>query len=95
MIWSFAAPRAGGARQTCARVRSSTLALALASLLPALFGAGPTYLVGAVVGGAHMLGKAWRLATAPSRQAAIACFLSSLVQLSVVLAAACVDAALR
>ena len=73
----------------------STLALALASLLPALFGAGPTYLVGAVVGGAHMLGKAWRLATAPSRQAAIACFLSSLVQLSVVLAAACVAAALR
>ncbi len=76
-------------------VLASTIALVLASLLPVFFGAGLVYLAGALAGGAHFLRKAWQLASAPSRQTAIACFLASLVQLSAVLAAACVDAALR
>ncbi|HQX94054.1 MAG TPA: UbiA family prenyltransferase, partial [Thermomonas sp.] len=76
-------------------VLASTIALVLASLLPVFHGAGLVYLAGALAGGAHFLRKAWQLARAPGRQAAIACFLASLVQLSAVLAAACVDAALR
>jgi protoheme IX farnesyltransferase len=73
----------------------STLALVVASAVPAWFGAGSVYLVGAMAGGAYFLYKARQLARAPSRQTAISCFLASLVQLSAVLVAACLDAALR
>jgi protoheme IX farnesyltransferase len=76
-------------------VRTSTVALVIASALPAWFGAGSVYLVGAMAGGGYFLFKAQRLAVAPSRQTAISCFLSSLVQLSAVLVAACLDVALR
>jgi len=73
----------------------STLALVIASAIPAWFGAGGAYLAGALAGGAYFLYRAWQLALAPSRQTAIACFLASLVQLSAVLVAACIDAAFR
>jgi len=76
-------------------VRISTLALVIASALPAWFGAGSVYLVGALAGGGYFLYRSHQLVLAPSRQTAIACFLASLVQLSAVLAAACIDAALR
>jgi len=76
-------------------VRISTLALVIASALPAWFGAGTVYLVGALAGGGYFLYRSHQLVLAPSRQTAIACFLASLVQLSAVLAAACIDAALR
>ena len=76
-------------------VRLSTLALVIASALPAWFGAGSIYLVGALAGGAYFLFRAQQLVHAPGRQTAIACFLASLVQLSAVLAAACLDVALR
>jgi len=76
-------------------VFASTVALVAASLAPAWFGAGPIYLAGAVAGGAHFLLKSWRLARAPSRQAAMGAFFASLVQLSVVLAAAAIDGLMR
>ena len=76
-------------------VLASTWSLVVASILPAFFGAGLVYLCGAVAGGGWFLVKAHRLARAPSRATAIACFLASLVQLAAVLAAACADAALR
>ncbi len=73
----------------------STVALAVASLLPAFFGAGPIYLAGAAIGGGHFLHKAWRLSRAPSRKTAMGAFFASLVQLSLVLAAATADGLLR
>jgi len=76
-------------------VRMSTLALVVSSLLPVFYGAGPIYLIGAVAGGGYFLYKAQRLALAPTRKTAIGCFLASLLQLSVVLMAACLDVAVR
>jgi protoheme IX farnesyltransferase len=73
----------------------STWALALASLLPALFGAGWIYLLGAIGGGAYFIQRAHRLARMPNRHTAIRSFLASLVQLCAVLGAACLDVALR
>lgn len=69
----------------------STIALAVASLLPAFFGAGPIYLVGAALGSGHFVHKAWHLARTPSRKSAMGAFFASLVQLSLVLAAAAAD----
>ena len=73
----------------------STVALVVASLLPALYGAGPVYLAGAVAGGAYFLRKAWVLARRPGRRTALGSFFASLVQLSLVLVAASVDPLLR
>lgn len=73
----------------------ATLALVAASLLPLLFGAGPVYLLGALAGGSYFIIKARALDRSPERKTAIACFLASLVQLSLLLAAACLDALLR
>jgi len=84
----------GNARAAKA-VLYSTWALVLASLLPVLFGAGALYMLGAAVSGGYFLYRASQLAAKQTRATAIGSFLASLVQLSVVLAAACLDVALR
>jgi len=76
-------------------VLGSTAALVAASLLPIFFGAGPVYLVGALAGGLYFLHKAHALARQPNRKTAMGSFFASLLQLSLVLAAASVDALLR
>jgi protoheme IX farnesyltransferase len=76
-------------------VLHSTLALVAASLLPGLFGAGVLYMSGAAAGGAYFVWRAWQLARRPSRATAMASFFASLVQLSVLLAAATADGLLR
>lgn len=73
----------------------STVALAVATLLPAAFGAGPIYIAGAAIGSAHFLHKAWRLARQPNRATALGAFFASLVHLSLVLASATIDGLLR
>ena len=73
----------------------STVALASTALLPGLFGAGPVYLAGALAGGGFFVYSAWLLARAPSRKTAMAAFFASLVQLSLLLAAATLDSLLR
>ncbi len=73
----------------------STVVLVAASLLPAFFGAGPVYLGGALAGGLVFLRKAWALARHPSRKTAMGSFFASLLQLSLLLAAASLDALLR
>jgi protoheme IX farnesyltransferase len=73
----------------------STVALVVASLLPVLFGAGLVYFGGALLGGLRFEQKARRLAREPSRANAMGAFFASLVQLSLVLGAACVDAFIR
>lgn len=73
----------------------STVALFVASILPVFFGAGPVYLAGALAGGLYFVRKAWLLARAPGRGSAMRSFFASLVQLSLLLAAASVDGVLR
>ena len=83
-----------GPQRAASIVFASTVALVAASLLPAAYGAGPVYLVGAAAGGAWFILKSWHLKQVQNRKTAIASFLASLVQLNAVLVAACVDAML-
>jgi protoheme IX farnesyltransferase len=76
-------------------VHANAIALVAVSLLPVFFGAGPVVLAGAVLGGAYFLRKTHALARTPSRTTAMASFFASMVQLSALLAAVAVDAALR
>ena len=76
-------------------VHANALLLVAASLLPLAFGAGWVYGAGALLGGAHFVRKTHALAQAPERKTALAAFFASMVQLSVLLAAVVVDAALR
>ncbi len=71
---------------------ASTLMLVAASFLPAYFGLGTIYFVGAAAGGAYFILKAWQLAQNPGRQTAMSCFHASLLQLTLLLIAAIVDA---
>ena len=73
----------------------STVALALSALLPFFFGAGPLHLAGAAAGGGYFTWKAWLLARQPSRKTAMGAFFASLIQLSLLLAAATLDGLLR
>lgn len=81
-----------GDERAAKAVYVSTLALVGASLLPAFFGVGPIYLIGAIGGGGYFIYKAWQLAKEPSRKTAMGSFFASLLQLSLLLAAAMVDA---
>ena len=71
------------------------MALVAVSLAPALYGMGWIYTVTTAAGGAWFIGKSVRLAREPTRANALANFHASLVQLSLLLTAAMVDAALR
>ena len=76
-------------------VHANAMLLVAVSVLPIFFGAGWIYLAGALAGGAHFIRKTHALANAPTRKTALAAFFASMVQLSVLLAAVVVDAALR
>ena len=88
-------PVVAGTQRAARVVYASTVLLAAVSLLPLLFGAGWVYLIGAAAGGLHFVRKARALARAPSRKTAMASFFASMVQLSILLAAVAIDAALR
>jgi len=70
----------------------STCVLIATSLLPLWFGMGWWYLAGALAGGSIFLAKSVQLARHPSRITAFACFHASLLQLSLLLVAAMLDA---
>jgi heme o synthase len=76
-------------------VHANALLLVAVSLLPLFFGAGWVYGAGALIGGLHFVRKTHALARAPERKTALAAFFASMVQISVLLAAVVVDAALR
>lgn len=84
-----------GPERAARTVFVSTVALFVASLLPLACGAGPVYAVGALAGGLHFVHKSWLLARNPVRSTAMGSFFASLVQLSLLLVAACIDAMLR
>jgi len=65
-----------------------------ASLVPAAFGLGWIYLAAAALGGLWFLLKCWDLLERPGREAALASFRASLIQLCAVLVGAIGDAAL-
>lgn len=76
-------------------VHANTVLLVAVSVLPALAGAGPLYLVAAVLGGVHFLRRTRALARDPARHNAMAAFFASMVHLSVLIAGAVADAAMR
>jgi protoheme IX farnesyltransferase len=76
-------------------VHVHAIALVAVSLLPLAAGAGWVYGVGAVAGGAYFLRKTAALARLPERKPAMASFFASMVQLSLLLVAVVIDAALR
>ncbi len=84
-----------GTPRAARAVFASTLALVLASLLPGWFGAGPVYMLGAIAGGGYFVIKSWTLALEPSRKTAMGAFFASLLQLSLLLAAASIDGLIR
>ncbi len=88
-------PVVTGVRTGARIVFSSTALLVASSLLPAAYGLGPLYALCAVGGGAWFLLAAARLRASPTRPNARKCFRVSLVQLSLLLAAILVEAALR
>jgi protoheme IX farnesyltransferase len=76
-------------------VHANAWLLVAASLLPLAFGAGWPVAAGALLGGAHFLRKTHALARTPGRKTALGAFFASMVQLSVLLAAVVLDAAMR
>jgi protoheme IX farnesyltransferase len=78
---------------TAARViLAHTALLVTLSLLPAAFGLGWIYVIGAATGGAYFLRASLRLARDPTPKAAIANFHASLAQLGLLLAGALLNA---
>lgn len=88
-------PVAIGPQRAARVVHYNTLVLVTVSILPVLWGAGLVYLGGALAGGLYFIAKTRTLALAPSRITAMRAFFASLVQLSVLLIAASIDAAIR
>ncbi|KPK05576.1 MAG: protoheme IX farnesyltransferase [Betaproteobacteria bacterium SG8_39] len=76
-------------------VLSGAWLLIIATLVPAMVGLGPIYLIAAVAGGAWFLLQCHALAAAPGPQTARTAFRASLVQLVAVLGGAMLDVALR
>lgn len=73
----------------------NTVALIAASLAPYWYGTGPVYLAGAVIGGGYFLKTNVELVRRPDAATAMRCFHASLIQLSLLLTAAMIDAAVR
>jgi heme o synthase len=81
-----------GQRAAARVILVNTVLLVAASLLPALYGAGPVYVAGAAIGGAYFIAKSVALVRTPDRATAMRNFHASLLQLSLLLVAAIVDA---
>ncbi len=84
-----------GVERAARVVHGNAIALVAASLLPALFGAGPAYLVAAIVGGGFFLYRTHALARHPERRTAMASFFASMLQLAALIVGIVVDAALH
>jgi protoheme IX farnesyltransferase len=79
-------------REWTTAILSYTAALVALSLVPLWFGMGWIYGLGALSGGGYFLWRSWVLFRAPSRKAAKANFLASLVQLLLLVAGVFVEA---
>lgn len=83
-----------GPQRAARIVHFNAILLVAASLLPLGFGAGPGYLVGAVLGGAWFLWHTHRLARDTNRSTAFSSFFASMIQLSALILGIAFDAAL-
>jgi protoheme IX farnesyltransferase len=84
-----------GEQRAARAVLAGSAMLFVASLVPALLGMGWLYLAAALGGGAYLVARSLQLARAPGRRAAMVNFHASLIQLTLLLSAAIVDAALH
>jgi protoheme IX farnesyltransferase len=75
-------------------ILGNTLLLVAASIAPAWYGMGAVYAIGAAAGGAYFLVKNIELVREPDAATAMRCFHASLAQLSLLLTAAVLDAAI-
>ncbi|MDH4233586.1 MAG: heme o synthase [Gallionella sp.] len=76
-----------GDKKAARIILGHTILLVSVSLLPAFYGLGWIYLTGALLGGAYFLIKSVHLVRNPTKQAAMANFIASLVQFSVLMVA--------
>jgi len=83
-----------GDKRAARIILGSTVALVATSLMPLFYGMGWIYFIGAASGGAYFLAKSIKLAREQNRGTAMSCFHSSLIQLSLLLVAAMLDASL-
>jgi protoheme IX farnesyltransferase len=74
-------------------ILTHTIALVGLSLVPLMFGKGLFYGLGAGIGGAYFIAKSVALYRKPTKDAAMKNFFASLVQLSLLVAGALLDAA--
>lgn len=72
-------------------ILAHTIALVAISFVPLWFGKGPIYGVGAAVGGAIFIARAWRLHQAPLGSAAMDTFFASLWQLTLLIIGVILD----
>ena len=84
-----------GVERAARIVHVHAIALFGVSLLPLFFGLGPVYAIGALAGGIHFLRKTHALVRQPNRKTALSAFFASMAQLSLLLVAVFIDAALR
>jgi protoheme IX farnesyltransferase len=87
-------PAVVGDARAARAILAGTLLLVLASLVPAFYGLSWLYLSAAIGGGAYFLLKSAALVRDPCRRTALANFHASLLQLTLLLAAAIADATL-
>jgi protoheme IX farnesyltransferase len=80
-------PVVKGDKKAARIILGHTLLLVLVSLLPALYGLGWIYLTGALLGGAYFIVKSAQLVQNPTKKTAMANFIASLVQFSVLMIA--------
>jgi protoheme IX farnesyltransferase len=85
-------PVVAGVDRAARAVFAGAVMLTVATLVPVLFGMGLVYLATAIGAGTYLLHKSAQLALDPSRRRAMANFHATLVQLSLLLVAAIVDA---
>ena len=87
-------PVVSGDAVTARVILVNTLLLVGVSVTPVFFDMGWIYLAGALLGGGYFIARSVILTMDPSRKNAIQCFLASLVQLSLLMVAAILDAQL-
>lgn len=74
-----------GDHKTARIILGHTILLVSVSLLPGFYGLGWIYLTGALLGGAYFIFKSVQLLRNPTKQAAMANFLASLIQFSMLM----------
>lgn len=84
-------PVVKGDKKAARVILGHTILLVAVSILPVFYGLGWAYLIGALSGGAYFLVKSVQLVRNPTKEAAMANFVASLVQFSVLMIALMIE----